>query len=107
MTISTDNGENDVSNTGNELGISRTAQEIAMLLALQRKEWQELRKEPKIVLRYINIQEPKSKRKALMVVIGSGDDDIVGNNATLDVYINGLSIDAIVERVALENGKKS
>lgn len=110
MTTDTNNGKNDVSNTGSmsEIpGISRTAREIAMLLALQRKEWQELRREPGVVLRYINIQEPKSKRKALLIVVGSGDDDIIGNDATLDVYINGLSIDAIVERVALESGKKS
>jgi len=55
-------------------------------------------------LKYINLQEPTSKRKVLLVAIGTTEDDIVGNDATLDVFINGMSIDAIVEKVA-ENKK--
>lgn len=84
--------------------ISQAGQEIAMLIALQKREWQELRSTSGVVLKYINLQEPTSKRKVLLVAIGTTEDDIVGNDATLDVFINGMSIDAIVEKVA-ENKK--
>lgn len=83
-----------------EWQISKAGQEIAMLIALQKREWQELRSTNGVVLKYINLQEPTSKRNVLLVAIGTMDDDIEGNNATLDVTINGISIDAIVEKVA-------
>jgi hypothetical protein len=62
-----------------------------------------LRSTDGVILRYINLQEPTSKRKVLLIAIGTRDDDLVGNDATLDVFINGLSIDAIVEKVAEKN----
>jgi hypothetical protein len=99
-----DSGIKDVSNIASpeatKWHISKAGQEIAMLIALQKREWQELRSTSGVVLKYINLQEPTSKRKVLLVAIGTMDDDIEGNNATLDVTINGLSIDAIVEKVA-------
>jgi len=99
-----DNGIKDVSSIASPQAtkwqISPAGQEIAMLIALQKREWQELRSTNGVVLKYINLQEPTSKRKVLLVAIGTTDDDIVGNDATLDVFVNGMSIDAIVERVA-------
>lgn len=112
MTKNTDSGIKDVSSIGEDapavaqIPISPAGQEIAMLLALQKKEWQELRSTSGVVLKYINLQEPTSKRKVLLIAIGTMEDDIIGNNATLDVFINGMGIDAIVEKVVSESGKK-
>lgn len=96
----TDNGRKDVKDTATVPGISSAAQEIAMLLSLQKREWQELRSVNGVVLKYINLQEPTTNHRVLLIAIGTCDDDILGNDATLDVFINGLGIDAIVERVA-------
>jgi hypothetical protein len=112
MTKNTDSGIKDASNIGTEapavatIPVSPAGREIAMLLALQKKEWQELRSTPGVVLKYINLQEPTSKRNVLLVAIGTMEDDIIGNNSTLDVSVNGMGIDAIVEQVISENGIK-
>ena len=73
-----------------------------MLIALQKKEWQELRSTTGVVLKYINLKEPTSGRNVLLVAFGTKEDDLIGNDATLDVLINGLSVDRIVEIVATQ-----
>jgi len=81
-------------------GLSPAGQEIAMLIALQKREWQQLRSEIGVVLKYINLKEPTSGRNVLLVAFGSREDDVIGDDATLNVWINGIGIDAIIESVA-------
>lgn len=76
-----------------------------MLLALQIKEWLFLRSTPGVIFQFINLREPTSGRGVLLIAIGTKDDDVTGNNATLDIEINGVGIDAIVEKVVLEKNK--
>jgi len=70
-----------------------------MLLALQKKEWHELRSVSGVTLHYINMTVAENRR-VLLIAIGSEQDDISGIDATLDISINGIGIDAIVEKVA-------
>ena len=105
MIPNTSNGVPAANNTATVAEIhppSPAAIEIAMLLALQKKEWQELRSTAGVILQYINLTEPTSGRNVLLIAIGTKEDDIVGNNATLDIEINAIGIDAIVESVVLE-----
>lgn len=108
MTKSTDNGIKDASNTGTMAinpPISEAVRDISMLLALQIKEWLFLRSTPGVIFQFINLREPTSGRGVLLIAIGTKDDDVTGNNATLDIEINGVGIDAIVEKVVLEKNK--
>lgn len=80
--------------------VSEAGQQIAMLLALQAREWQELRSTNGVVLKLINFQEPTSGKKVLLLAIGSEKDDVTGIDATLDVAINGAMVDDIVAEIA-------
>lgn len=107
MTKVLGNGTKDASNTKMaENQISDAGIQVAMLLALQSPEWQKLKNESGVVFKTINFQEPVSNRKVLLIAIGTQEDDITAIDETLDVFINGVSIDAIVEGVA-ENKKGS
>lgn len=103
MTLNIDSGEKDAKDfvpRPDIKSVSEAGQQIAMLLSLQAKEWQELRSTSGVVLKVINFQEPTSGKKCLMIVFGSMHDDITGIDATLDVAINGMSVDDIVAEIA-------
>lgn len=102
MTQPTNSGKKDAKDfvPRRDTNLSPAGQEIALLIALQKREWQELRSTNGVVLKYINLKEPTSGKNVLLVAFGTREDDIVGIDATLDVAINGKSIDSIVESVA-------
>lgn len=104
MTPDTDSGKSGVSDfvprPATSSKPSQAGQEIAMLLSLQKREWQELRSVSGIVFKYINSQEPISGRKVLLILVGSQSDDVTGIDATLDVAINGVSVDDLVAEIA-------
>lgn len=104
MTLDIGNGKKDASDFPPQPDTiskpSPAGQEIAMLLSLQKGEWQELRSTSGVVFRLINTIEPISGRYALLILIGSQNDDVTGIDATLDVAINGVSVDEIVATIA-------
>jgi hypothetical protein len=109
MTKGIDNGKEDVKDIApqlatrsNPIKISQAGKEIAMLLALQVQEWQELRATSGVNLKLINLQEPTSKKHMILIAIGSEDDEVTGIDETLDVAINGISVDEIVAEIARE-----
>jgi hypothetical protein len=72
--------------------------DLTMALSLQRKEWQELRSTSGIILRFANLKDPiKTKGHSILcVMIGLADGDVLGNNATGEIFINGMSVDELL-----------
>lgn len=98
-------GEGDVSNTAPEpdIKLSKAAEALVMTVALQKREWQDLRSTNGVVLRLDNFRDANSGRSYLLVAFGTLDDDVVGDDATGVITLNGLNIDdllpLIIEKV--------
>ncbi len=105
MTRDTKTGEQDAKDTAKAPAtkFSQPVAEMTLALSLQRKEWQELRSTPGIVLRYVNLKDPiKTKGHAVLcVMFGLVDGDVIGNNATGEIFINGMSVDELLPLVTM------
>lgn len=94
-------GEGDVSNIAPEpdTKLSKAAEALIMTVALQKREWQDLRSTSGVVLRLDNFRDPSSGRSYLLVAFGTDTDDLIGNDATGEITLNGVSIDDLLVKI--------
>ena len=95
------NGEGDVSNIvpAPDIKLSPAAEALIMTVALQKREWQDLRSTNGIILRLDNYRDPSSGRSFLLVAFGTEGDDLVGNDATGEILLNGVNIDDLLVKI--------
>ena len=107
-TLDLPSGADDANNTASILDtkLSPAAEALIMTVALQKREWQDLRSTPGVVLRFDNYRDPSSGRNYLLVAFGTADDDVVGNDATGEILVNGMSMDDLLIQLIEKNPKK-
>lgn len=98
-------GEGVVSNIAPEpaIKLSEAAKALIMTVALQKREWQDLRSTNGLVLRLDNFRDPFSGRSYLLVAFGTESDDLIGNDATGEIFLNGKNIDDILAEIVVED----
>lgn len=86
--------------------LTEAAKALIMTVALQKREWQDLRSTPGVVLRFDNFRDPSSGRSFLLVAFGTESDDVEGNDATGEILLNGLNIDDLLVDIIEEKPKE-
>lgn len=104
-TPNTENGEEGVSNIvpAPVIKSNQAMESLIMTLALQRKEWRDLRSTNGIVLRMDSYRDPSNGRSYLLVAFGTDSDDVTGDDATGEIFINGKSVDDLLPDVVEKN----
>lgn len=107
ITPNSASGEGDVNNIAPvpDIKLSPAAEALIMTVALQKREWQDLRSTSGVVLRLDNYRDPSSGRSYLLVAFGTENDNLVGNDTTGEILLNGVNIDDLLVKI-IENKPK-
>ena len=102
-------GEGDANNIASvpDIKLSPAAEALIMTVALQKREWQDLRSTNGVVLRLDNYRDPSSGRSFLLVAFGTENDELTGDDATGEILLNGVNIDdLLVKIIESKSGKE-
>lgn len=104
----TDSGEGDAKIIAEEpdTKLSPAAEALVKTVALQRREWQDLRSTSGLILRLDNFRDPSSGRSYLLVAFGTESDDLSGNDATGEIFLNGKNIDELLLKIVEKSNEE-
>lgn len=78
--------------------VTDAGKEWALTVALQKTEWQELRKSG-VVTRLLTLTDPKSGRKFAAVFWACATEDLEADNERFTFLVSGTDVDDIVARL--------